>query len=62
MEPELEAVGKKKKRKPQPTHVAKVRRLVLKRTLSVSEQSFDKEVMGVAHEIISHLSRDQRYR
>lgn len=43
-------------------HIAKVRKLVLKRTLSVFEQSFDKEIMSMAHEIISHLSRDQRYR
>ena len=59
-EPELGAV--KKKKKSQPMHIAKVRKLVLKRTLSVFEQSFDKEIMSMAHEIISHLSRDQRYR
>ena len=58
-EPELGAV---KKKKSQPIDIAKVRKLVLKRTLSVSEPSFDKEIMSMAHEIISHLSRDQRYR
>lgn len=48
-------------KKSQPIDIAKVRKLVLKRTLSVSEPSFDKEIMSMAHEIISHLSRDQRY-
>lgn len=59
-EPEFGAV--KKKKKSQPIDIAKVRKLVPKRTLSVSEPSFDKEIMSMAHEIISHLSRDQRYR